>query len=153
MSRRSRLRRAAVVVAIGAALVAGCSRNPFPLAPVSGTVTLDGVPLRSGVVSFQPTASQGSQAGPGSTGPIDERGHFVLVALDGTPGAVVGEHRVRIYSATPGESPRDDSDSSVAMRERVPVRYNYESQLRFTVPSQGAANADFHLGTVRPPTP
>ena len=79
----------------------GCSGRPYDVAPVAGLVTLDGKPLAGGVVSFQPIAAKNRPSpGPGSTGRLDRDGRFVLELLDRSPGAVVGEHRVRIYSVS-----------------------------------------------------
>jgi hypothetical protein len=133
------------------AFAAGCSKSPYAIAPVSGSVSLDGQPLTGGVVIFQPVASQGTVAGPGSTGRLDANGHFRLSTINGTPGAVVGEHVVRIYSRSPESAPVSDSDSAATPKERVPERFNYASDLRFTVPKAGSADANFTLTTVASP--
>jgi hypothetical protein len=134
-------------MAVAIASAAGCSKSPYAIAPVSGSVSLDGKALAGGVVIFQPVAVKGLVAGPGSTGRLDPKGLFRLSTINGTPGAVVGEHVVRIYSRSPESAPVNDSDSAATPKERVPERFNYASELRFTVPKAGSAAAEFTLST------
>lgn len=149
-SDRSRLRVVlAVTAAAGVGLLTACSRPPYTLAEVSGRVTLDGEPLAGGVVSFQPRAAGSSVPGPGSTGRLDADGRYRLTAIDGSPGAVVGMHLVRIYSRSPESAPKGDSDAP-GSRERVPARYNYESGLSFQVEAGGTTRADFELSGESP---
>ncbi len=135
------------MTALAVASAGGCSKSPYAIAPVSGSVSLDGQPLVGGVVIFQPVAVKGLEAGPGSTGRLDPMGQFRLSTINGTPGAVVGEHVVRIYSRSPESAPVNDSDSAATPKERVPERFNYASELRFTVPKAGSAAAEFTLST------
>ena len=58
--------------------------------PVSGKVLIDGQPLKFGAVMFVPAK------GRGSSGVLDENGHFVLSCYDQNDGALVGTHHVRI---------------------------------------------------------
>lgn len=141
-------RRAVVALAMlaGLGILVGCGRKPYTLADVSGRVTLDGQPLAGGVVSFQPRAAGNAAPGPGSTGRLDAEGRYRLTAIDGSPGAVVGTHLVRIYSRSPESAPTSDSDTA-GSRERVPARYNYESGLSFTVEPNGSTQADFDLAS------
>jgi hypothetical protein len=87
--------------------LAGCGKN---LAQVSGTVTVDGQPLRSvdgvkATVYFQP-----ENGGPSGVGPIDAEGQYTLStgSQDGVP---PGEYLVTcsatriISSSTPGGTP------------------------------------------------
>jgi hypothetical protein len=78
-----------VAVAIGAAL--GCSRGPN-LAPVRGTVTLNGKPLPpcQGRISFHP------EKGRMATAPLEADGSFVLTTFEAGDGAIVGPHKVTI---------------------------------------------------------
>lgn len=122
----------------------GCSPSPFKLVPVSGVVSLDGQPLAGGIVSFQPIVV-GSEvnAGPGSTARTGTDGRFTLATIRGEPGAVVGNHRVKIYSFNAETAKR--SANGTHERERVPPRYNYNSTLTFDVPAAGTDKADFAL--------
>jgi len=125
---------------------AGCGGRQYPLAPVSGRVTLDQVPLADARVGFEPIR-QGDQlnAGPGSYGTTDTEGRYRLVSLDGAEGAVVGRHRVWIRTYRAVEGP----DGSIVTKtpERVPPRYNSQTELTFTVQPEGTDGADFDLRT------
>ncbi len=130
------------------ACATGCNRSAFSLAPVSGTVTLDGKPLDNGVVSFQPLATNGDNSGPGSSARCDAEGRFTLQTqvVESEPGAVVGEHRVLISSTGPAQAIDDSSDTDAVQQvELVPRRYNLETELTFTVPKQGTDKANFAL--------
>ncbi len=126
---------------------AGCSPSPFNLVPVSGSVSLDGQPLAGGIVNFQPiVAGPGANAGPGSTARIGPDGRYTLATIRGEPGAVVGKHRVKIYSYN-AETAKQDANGGPQGREKVPPRYNYESKVTFDVPTAGTDKADFELNT------
>jgi len=132
--------------------LSGCSGRPN-VVPVAGTVTLDGKPLAHAVVAFNPAAMPGKieAPGPGSMAVTDEQGRFELkiIGTDGKSiGAVVGEHRVRISTA---DLKSGDSDAAGAAsrepKERVPAKYNRNSELKFTVPASGTSEANFTLHT------
>jgi hypothetical protein len=128
--------------------VCGCGGGPS-LAPVSGLVTLDSKPLAGASVVFQPVAPAGSKiAGKGSSAFCDAEGRFRLETTDGRPGAVVGDHRVRIYG--PRKTAATDSKidgAETTAREVVPKKYNFETTLTFAVPPGGTSSANFELAT------
>ena len=126
-------------------MLVGCTQSEYPLAPVSGMVKLDGQPLADAVVNFQPMATEGNNAGPGSTGRTDASGRFELTTMDDLNGAVVGKHKVRIYSYSPESPSVSDEDDANTPVEKVPDQYNYRSRLEFEVPSAGTQAADFDL--------
>jgi hypothetical protein len=64
----------------------------------------------------------------------------------GDRGAVVGKHRVKIYSYS-AESDKASKDKSAPRQEQVPARYNYRSDVTFDVPAQGTDKADFSITT------
>ena len=133
-------------LAFAFAILVGCGESSkFQLAPVSGIVTLDGEPLIDAVVNFQPMASTDDGiAGIGSNARTDQQGRFVMNTIDEHPGAVVGKHRVRIYSYSPESALVEDTDSGPS-KERVLERYNYRSKLTLEVPAAGTEEADFDL--------
>ena len=120
----------------------GCQRHEIKTAPVSGTVTLNGQPLRDATIVFQP--SRGSRPGPPSAGETDDEGHFELSFADETPGAVVGPHRVMISTRKMGPSPQNEDREIELFKEQVPDLYR-QTPLEFEVPEAGAHNAIFAL--------
>lgn len=145
-----RFRRFARLMAIASAglLLSGCgSGSDYELAPVSGRVTLDGRPVSGARVSFEPVGT-GSELdlGPGSFAKTDGEGRYTLETVDRHPGALVGEHRVRISTF---EMARDMSKSHTVREEQVPAQYNSQSDLTFDVPSKGTDAADFKLESAK----
>jgi hypothetical protein len=129
-----------VVVVLAAT---GCAEK-FPLAPVAGTVTLDGNPLAGARIGFEPVRRGADpEAGPGSYATTDANGRFELQALTGKKGAVVGKHRVWVRTMRAREG--SDGRLAVSMQERLPKRYNEETELEFLVPSGGTDKANFDL--------
>jgi hypothetical protein len=116
----------AVVILLLAAIV-GCGGSG--VAPVSGRVTLDGRPLQHADVMFQPDGAQRP-----SVGRTDADGRYELAYKRGEPGAIVGEHTVRIYV----------SPELVRNPPRIPARYDRESELHREVKS-GENVFDFEL--------
>ncbi len=137
------------VVLFSLPAITGCNENGRALAPVSGLITLDGKPLSGGSIVCQPLAPPGSIiAGKGSGAYCDADGRFQLETLDGRPGAVVGEHRVRIYGPRTQQAAVSDGDGGRAKaRELVPKKYNHNTELTLTVPEEGTAEANFNLTT------
>jgi hypothetical protein len=70
----------------------GCGQSGPQIAPVHGHVKLDGQPLAYADVQFQPDGSKR-----GSSGRTDENGQYSLMYKRGQPGALVGQHTVRIF--------------------------------------------------------
>lgn len=137
-----------LAVTLCTAIAIGCNAKPYGLAPVSGVVTLDGQPAAGVDVSFQPQGAGDANPGPGSAGTCDDAGRYELQTqtLKGEPGAVVGGHSVRIYSHRP-ETPSASDTDATPRKERIPARYNFETELTFTVPVDGTTSADFALMT------
>jgi hypothetical protein len=105
------------LVFLSTAVLAGCG-DRSQVAPVTGRVRLDGRPLEHAEVTFQPDGSQRP-----SIGRTDADGRYELAYKRGQPGAIVGEHTVRIYV----------SPELVAKPPRIPARYDTQSELRVEV--------------------
>jgi hypothetical protein len=88
---------ATVCIALTSAV--GCSRSPYELAPVRGTVTIDSRPLSQAKVMFAPIES-GDNPNPGKPafGLLQPDGSFVLTTYSENDGAVIGEHWVTIIN-------------------------------------------------------
>jgi hypothetical protein len=123
----------------------GCGQGGKDLAPVSGTVTLDGEPLADGVIIFQPIADDSNpNPGAGSTARTDSEGKFSLETINRKPGAIVGTHKVKVYSYSPETPVTSDTDDG-RVQERVPKKYNYTTILTFDVLPEGTDEANFNL--------
>ncbi|MCL4202425.1 MAG: hypothetical protein KJ000_08010 [Pirellulaceae bacterium] len=83
-------------------LTAGCGKSdrPWPVVPVSGTVTFRGEPVEGLIVEFQPEAGRPSQAR------TDQNGRFVLNYTIHEAGAQTGLHRVTFSWADQREGDR-----------------------------------------------
>ena len=148
-----------VVVAAGVAwgclllMAAGC--GGVGAVPVSGTVTVDGVPVENVAVNFTPIASEGAE-GPGSSGVTDAQGRFSLRTIGDrrARGAVVGKHRVTLSEramAGPDSDPYDPTitpEESEARLRKISASYKLppsvrDGSLTFEVPPGGTSEADF----------
>jgi hypothetical protein len=119
-----------IACAITVLTILGCSRSHQPpLGLVSGTVTLDGVPLANAIVRFTP-------AGPGRTseGITDADGHYELRYLRAIRGANIDQHTVRIITAS----------EENGGQELLPPRYHSHTELEARVVS-GSNDLDFAL--------
>jgi len=123
---------------------AGCGPQ-ISVAPVSGSVSLDGQPLANAHVLFQPVATAGkTSVGTGSYALTDGSGNYSLRQADtDQPGAVVGQHRVEINYKTIETDDRDPKTRPPP--KSLPPRYNRESQLQFQVERGGSKSANFEL--------
>jgi hypothetical protein len=112
MSYRSRpVRHLFALGLLGAIATCGCHTSSN-VAPVSGTVTLDGAPLERASVMFLPVAG-----GRPSYGVTNAQGRYVLEYSATELGAEVGKCTVTISTASEGD------DGSPAVKERVPKHY------------------------------
>jgi hypothetical protein len=121
--------RFAVILLAATLLAAGCSQDGRPeLAPVVGTVTLDGRPLHRAAVVFRPAEGKFSR------GVTNEQGHYELTYLRDTMGAIVGKHKAVITTA----------DGEAVRREILPARYHRRTELTAEV-KRGDNTFDFAL--------
>lgn len=101
-------------------LVCGCSSADVPeLAPVEGTVTLDGEPLEGALVTFNKVGG-----GRPAYGRTDADGWYQLTYMDGIAGALPGEHVVWITTYREGDPDADDPEAQKTRKEEVPAQYN-----------------------------
>jgi hypothetical protein len=130
----------------------GCGGSGY--VPVSGTVALNGKPIRNAKVDFLPMSTTGNQTpGRASVGYTDENGKFTLKTIDGVAGAAVGRHRVKISSNYSKELKGYevwDAGLNKMVRsatDPVPKEWNSESKQEFEVPSGGTDKANFDIVT------
>ena len=144
---------------LAAALSAGCESKPqanydyLGLVKVSGTVKLDGEPLSSAAVKFE------SEDGQFSIGTTDESGKYSLQFDSEKQGATPGVKTVRISTRVAigeeegleegGEEESEEGAESARPKaeERVPAKYNTESELNRTVEPGREQTFDFDLKT------
>src|SRR5689334_23374660 len=110
-------------------LAAGCGQSGPDVAPVKGRVTLDGRPLATVDIVFQPKDGK-----PPATSRTDEDGHYELLYKRGLVGAPVGQHTVRI----------DFTSGIVKNPPNIPAEYNTASKLIKEV-KRGGGEIDFDL--------
>jgi hypothetical protein len=122
-------------------LIAGCGDSlGYKLAPVKGTVKLDGTPLGGAHVEFVP---EGQTTGIGAIGVSEADGSFKLNNKHGGVGAAPGEYRVVVsIPGQPGGGAAAAADPGAAKSvsdKKVPAVYasRESSPLRATVPAAG----------------
>lgn len=121
-----------MIVLAAILIIAGCSKTGPDLAPVVGRVTLDGQPIISTDVTFEPDGMKSP-----SVGRTDKDGRYVLGYKRGVEGAIIGMHTVRISTVT----------KITGGPQLVPARYNTASELRRDVKS-GSNTFDFELSAL-----
>lgn len=104
--------------------VAGCGGGGLGLATVEGTVLLDGKPVNDATVIFEP-----EEGGRPSIGKTDVDGHYTLLYIEGTPGALPGKHKVRISTLIEADSESVDPQVQAGREEGIPANYNSETTL------------------------
>ena len=118
-------------------LAAGCNakaKGPPQLAPVTGTITMDGEPAAKVDVTF--FSEEGGQVSGGTT---DESGKYELRFSGRLMGAKIGPNTVRITTPPSPEVP-----GAPVWKEKIPLRYNSKSDLKADV-KQGPNTIDFEL--------
>ncbi len=133
LSRRLAATTLAAIALIG---LVGCGGGA-DVAPVSGTVTLDGEPLANALVSFYPE-EEGKRF---STGTTDASGHYELVYTNDQKGAAIGKHVVKITTATV----QGEGGPARPPKEKLPAKYNDDSTLTVDVTSGSNTGVDFDL--------
>lgn len=127
-ARTSRRSLVAILILVGA--LYGCgSKDPFPLAPVHGTVTFKGKPIEFGRVVFVP--AQGTP-GPQAVGKIGPDGSFRMTTAN-RDGAAVGHHVVTVHCRR--EPTPEEVRNLVITESLIPLHYAREdrSPLSFQV--------------------
>jgi hypothetical protein len=84
------------IIALAAVASAGCGRSDQPI-PVSGKVTVNGVPVAHAGIVFHPKDGKGRPA----TAETDEGGTYRLTTFNAGDGALKGEYRVTVVWEEP----------------------------------------------------
>ena len=119
MSMKSVRRWIAVFSVAFPAFLVGCGGD-MKVAPVAGTVTLDGEPLERASVLFQP-----DKGGRPSYAVTDKSGYYSLLYSMNENGAEVGPATVKVTTrlAAADTSGGDIKDNAPRAPEKVPARY------------------------------
>jgi hypothetical protein len=134
----------AAIAALGLLNLAGCSGDNLPREAVSGSVTIDGNPLKSGAITFVPNGPDiPSQGGtpvvdgkysiPRAQGLVPGKYKVVISSGEGTP-----EKKVDTATDMPGMPP-------IPAKQAIPPQYNAASILEATVTAGGKNQFDFNL--------
>jgi len=124
---------ASLVLLASLSFCIGCSSD---FGDVSGTVTLDGKPLKDIAVRFE------DEGGSATIARTNAEGKYVLQYSLDQMGAPVGKHKVTIFTPAPVSEGTGDR----APKEVVPARYNSASTLVREV-KPGNQVLDFDLTT------
>ncbi|WP_339726810.1 hypothetical protein [uncultured Gimesia sp.] len=121
-------------------LSSGCgSDNSVQGLELKGAVTLDGVPLPTGAITFIPVG-QGTSVGATIT-----QGTY---QIDSTKGALAGEYKVEIDSSQPTGKKVQSSIGETVEEEfmnLIPEKYNRKSVLKVLITAEGDHIHDFEL--------
>jgi hypothetical protein len=135
-----------LLAVIPLAACTGCGPgDPLNRQPVSGAVTLDGASLDRGVIEFSPRDPKAKARG----GTLIANGSYEIPRKDGLP---PGEYTARIYSATeavkgdPSQPPGPTAGQPQPV-ERIPAKYNINSELQVKVTDGGSNQFNFDLTT------
>ena len=146
MNRNGRLQGStAPLLGVVLAISAGCgSGDGLPRESVSGNVTLDGQPLESGLIQFEPT----SPDVPTMTGGEIEDGYY---SIPRAGGPVPGSYKVLITSS-PKEAELDPEEGEMPGMvpmpkdvDSIPSQYNAQSTLTAEVKAGESNTFDFAL--------
>ncbi len=121
----------------------GCSEeNKLGRLEVKGRVTLDGQPLESGSIRFEPQNATGNRV---SAGAVVNNGQFVIEANQGLP---KGSYKVSISSPEGGnQEPSMPDPKAPPPRERIPEKYNINTTLSVELPTSTQNGLTFDLST------
>ena len=111
-------------------VLSGCSPNA---ASVTGTVTLDGQPLKTGDVSFHPAGANGAVA----YGKIDPDGKYVISTGDET-GLAPGQYAVTVVATE--AVPLPTGNVEVIPKVLTPLKYNTPETTDIKVEVKPGAN-------------
>jgi hypothetical protein len=126
-----------LLAAISCAAVLGCGHGRRP---VHGTITVNGVPMELGMITFVPTEASSGQV---MCGGKVTNGTY---SLDATRGPFPGRYRVEIYWAkkTGRRVPNGDGAIQEETVEGLPAKFNKNTELTATITS-GSNTVDFNL--------
>lgn len=124
---------------VAVVVLSGCGGPSDTLArrPITGKVTLAGMPLDQGIISFDPIG-KGTSAGASIL-----NGAYSIPESAGLP---AGNYVVRISSPVGGApTPEFPGESDQVAKERIPDEFNSQSKLKAEVTANGKNTFDFEI--------
>jgi hypothetical protein len=124
------------------ATLPGCGPSGPRLEPVSGKVTLDGTPLKSGTVTLVADESKGTKQVGTSAGAIGSDGTY-KITTDGKDGAPLGWYKVVVVTMGPGMGQVDTGPLNATARPTPQPKYadQTKTDLSFEVTASPKAGA------------
>lgn len=120
----------------------GCGSNPLGRRAVSGQVTLNGVPIESGSIDFQPL-----QGGGVGSGAVITDGSYTIDEEQGLP---TGKYKVTVFASDPnaqllppGAMPGDELPPSPPPKQVVPPDWNETIEVK----AEGPVELNFEIKT------
>jgi hypothetical protein len=124
------------LVAGGTLTTAGCNRGGTDRCAVTGAVTLKGQPVNGGNIQFAPMSVKQVSA----SGAVILDGRYTIPRQSGL---AAGKYRVRIY--WPEKAGIEQGPNVPLPKERVPAKYNADSELTAEVRERADNTFDFAL--------
>lgn len=120
------------ILLAAAPFLCGCSGgDDLPRQKVSGTITLNGQPLESGSIQFQPAADADAAGAVSGGGALISSGRY---AIERDKGLTPGKYKVLIFShagteVDESEPPGESVAQTKVPTERIPREYNEATTL------------------------
>jgi hypothetical protein len=138
------LARLVLAVALLSLLLGGCSDDSDGLQAISGTVIVDGAPVQSGSISFQPTEGQAS-----SSGAVITNGKYTVPR---ETGLLAGNYRVAISAPMPGTVDKGiehalPGEAPPLAKDLIPPEWNSASAHFIDVKKGGSNSFPFEIST------
>ncbi|OAI39804.1 hypothetical protein AYO40_05445 [Planctomycetaceae bacterium SCGC AG-212-D15] len=111
----------AVLCWVAALVLVGCNSDPSGVGktvPVHGKVTVDGKPLTTGTVAFQPDKRKGNLIPHVPGAEIDAEGNYKLITAT-KPGAPLGWYKVVVVST----EPPNPQDPFASRKSHIDMKY------------------------------
>ena len=105
------------LICLSLVIITGCGNDRPPIAPLTGTVTIDGEPYPQGGLMFSPV-----EGGRPSLAGTTQEGEFEAMYVVGVPGAIIGKHKVMFEEQSSNAGPDGEEDE---FKPYAPPANNY----------------------------
>jgi hypothetical protein len=133
-----------IFVFVSSLIITGCGKTDLQgRKSVSGTVTLNGIPLADGQISFEPIGTQKLKTRSGGS---IKKGYY---SLRGEFGLVPGEYSVALSSMEEVSGSRTEGTDPISTkaqyRDIIPPKFGSASEQKITVTESGKQVFDFKM--------